>query len=183
MKSILIQYKAFFIFLSKFTAFYLSFAMLYAFYLSQFNSQLNEVDTITQLVAEQTKNFLQIFNQEVATEQNKAEPSVNMIFNGVFVARIIEGCNAISVIILFAAFIFAFASTWKKTALYIIIGSVIIYFLNIVRIALLTYAIFKFPDYQEFLHSIVFPLFIYGVVFLLWVIWVKRFSDYDKVAV
>ncbi len=179
MKSILIQYKVFFIFLIKFLGFYLGFALLYSVYLNQFNTQLNEVDHITRLVAEQTNSFLHIFNQNSRIEPNDADPSVKMIFNDVFVARIIEGCNSISVIILFAAFIFAFATHWKTTLLYIIIGSIVIYILNIVRIALLTYAIGRFPHYQELLHTTIFPLFIYGVVFLLWVIWVKRFSGYD----
>lgn len=181
MKSILIQYKVFFIFLVKFLGFYLGFTLLYVLYLNQYDTQLNEVDAITQLVAEQTNSFLHLFGQNSRIEPNDADPSVKMIFNNVFVARIIEGCNAISVIILFAAFIFSFATYWKQTLLYIVIGSFIIYILNIVRIALLTYAIGHFPQYQEFLHTIVFPLFIYGVVFLLWVIWVKRFSGYDTV--
>jgi hypothetical protein len=38
--------------------------------------------------------------------------------------------------------------------------------------------IYNFPKQQHLLHSVVFPLFIYGVVLLLWIIWVNKFSLY-----
>ena len=47
-------------------------------------------------------------------------------------------------------------------------------------IALLSYALYYYPTYEELLHGTVFPLFIYGVVFLLWVFWVLKFSAYAK---
>jgi len=52
--------------------------------------------------------------------------------------------------------------------------------LNIFRIALLTTGLYKYPEYGTFLHDILFPLVIYGVVFLLWVFWVLKFSAYAK---
>lgn len=92
--------------------------------------------------------------------------------------RIVEGCNALSVMILFVAFIIAFSGKWVVTFLYMISGIFIIHFLNVIRIALLCVLIQKYPQNQEFLHSVVFPLFIYGVVFGLWVVWVNQFSFY-----
>ena len=83
-------------------------------------------------------------------------------------------------IILFAAFVFAFSSSVKRTFLYIIFGSVLIYILNIIRIALLTYSLYYYPQYEEFLHGTIFPLFIYGIVFLLWVGWVLKLSGKNK---
>jgi hypothetical protein len=35
-----------------------------------------------------------------------------------------------------------------------------------------------YPSSRDFLHDIVFPLFIYGVVFLLWIVWVFKFSGH-----
>jgi exosortase family protein XrtF len=83
-------------------------------------------------------------------------------------------------VILFAAFIFAFSNRWKKTGLYIVIGILIIHVLNIIRIALLTYALYYYPAYEELLHGTIFPLFIYGLVFLLWIFWITKFSGYVK---
>jgi exosortase family protein XrtF len=56
----------------------------------------------------------------------------------------------------------------------------LIFILNIFRIALLTKGLYKYPEYGTFLHDILFPLVIYGVVFVLWIIWVLKFSAYAK---
>jgi exosortase family protein XrtF len=50
--------------------------------------------------------------------------------------------------------------------------------LNVIRIALIAIALYHYPEQEHLLHGVVFPLFIYGVVFLLWVIWVNKFSVY-----
>lgn len=180
LKSSLLQHKLFFIFLLKFMLFYVFFGFLYKLFLNQFNTSLNEVDSITEFVAMNTNELLLLFKQNSSISQNEIEPSIKMMYNGRYVARIIEGCNAVSVIILFAAFIFAFSSKFLKTFIYIVFGSVIIYVLNIIRIALLTSLLFYYPQHQEILHGTIFPLFIYGIVFLLWIFWVVKLSGYEK---
>lgn len=99
--------------------------------------------------------------------------SMKFIINNEYVARIVEGCNAISVMILFVAFIIAFHSNFKKTFLFGLTGAILIYALNIIRVALLCIGIHEYPEYASFLHDIVFPGFIYGLVFLLWMLWVR----------
>ena len=105
---------------------------------------------------------------------------MQVIINDKYVARVIEGCNAISIIILFVSFIVAFASTFKATFLYIIFGSLLIYFTNILRIAFIVVALYKYPQFENILHNIVFPSLIYGMTFLLWVLWVSKFSKLKK---
>ena len=83
-------------------------------------------------------------------------------------------------LILFLAFIVAFKGSLKNTILFVIFGSLIIYFFNVIRIALLTVLLQEFPNQQMFLHNLVFPAIIYGITFLLWVVWVQKFSDYKK---
>ena len=180
MKSLFVTYKPFLTFLLKFLLFYVVFAFIYQSYLSQFEASKNEVDSISTSVANQTKWLLNVFGQEAAIEKNEADPSLRIIFQGKYVSKMIEGCNGISVMILFAAFVFAFSVKTANTILYILVGTLVIHGLNVVRIALLTYALYFYPQYQEILHGTVFPLFIYGVVFLLWVLWVTKFSGYGK---
>lgn len=180
LKSLFITYKPFLTFLTKFLLFYVVFTFIYQSYLSQFEANKNEMDTISIQVANQTKWLLTFFNHDVAIEKNETEPSLKIVYNGKYVSKMIEGCNAISVIILFAAFVFAFSVKMTHTVFYILIGAVIIHFLNVTRIALLTCALYFYPEYQEILHGTVFPIFIYGVVFLLWVLWVTKFSGYGK---
>lgn len=176
MKNIFQQHKVFFIFLIKFLLCYLVVTIIYSFYLNHYHTHKNEVDGITYFVAEQTKNTLVFFGAECEIIKHEFEPSYKVIYNSVYIARIVEGCNAISVIILFASFIFAFSNRFIITFLYIFLGSILIFILNIFRIALLTKGLYKYPEYGTFLHDILFPLVIYGVVFLLWILWVIRFS-------
>ena len=180
LKKYWIQYKPFLLFLGKFAAAYLILILLYQGYLNQFDSKAFQVDGFTKLVAEQTKQTILFLNGNAQTEVNSSESSVKFFFNQKYVARIIEGCNALSVIILFIAFIVAFTGKLKHTILFGISGSVLIHILNVARIALLSAAIFYFPEQEEILHVVIFPLFIYGVVFILWVIWVNKYSLYAK---
>ena len=180
MKNIFQQHKVFFIFLAKFLLCYFIVTIVYSFYLNQYHTHTNEVDGITHFVAEQTKNTLVFFGADCEIIKHEFEPSYKVIYNSVYIARIVEGCNAISVIILFASFIFAFSNRFIITFLYIFLGSKLIFILNIFRIALLTKGLYKYPEYGTFLHDILFPLVIYGVVFVLWIVWVLKFSAYAK---
>ena len=180
--SLFVQYRLFFVFLIKFLLFYILFSFLYKGYLNQYKSDFDgrKTDLITKNVASQTNSFLLFLNQDTKIVVNDEEGSVKMLFNGRYVARVIEGCNAVSVMILFAAFVFAFSIEIKRTILYITVGIVLLHVLNIARIAFLTYALYHYPDYQEVLHRTVFPLLIYGFVFVLWGLWIMKFSGHVK---
>ncbi len=135
---------------------------------------------ITSAVADHTIALLKGLGYQVNTVQHHDELSMKLLVNNVYVARVIEGCNSISLILLFVAFVVAFRGSLKATVLYAVFGSVVIYIVNFLRIGFLTIALYKYPAQQEVLHNLVFPSIIYGVVFLLWVIWVQLFSDYSK---
>ncbi len=151
---------------------------VYESYLGQFDVQKFEVDGFTQSVAKQSKDILLFFNYDASIAISDKEASVNLFYNNKMMSRIIEGCNGLSVIILFISFVIAFSGKIKPTVLYIIGGSLLIHVLNVFRISLLCLLMYYFPNQQHFLHGVVFPLFIYGVVFMLWVIWVNKFSKY-----
>lgn len=178
MKKYLIRYTPFLLFLGKFLLTYLLLTFVYQSYLDQFDVKKFEVDGMTQLVAEQTKDLMLLCNYDASIVPNTKEASVNLHYNQKFMARIIEGCNGLSVIILFISFVIAFSGKLKSTVLFIIGGSLLIHVLNVVRIALLCILMYYFPEQEHLLHGVVFPLFIYGVVFILWIIWVNKFSKY-----
>lgn len=180
MKKYFIIYKPFLLFLGKFLLTYLLLTSVYECYLSQFDSKNFEVDGFTQLVAKQSKDVLVFFNFDANITPNTKEPGVNLFYNQKHMARIIEGCNGLSVIILFVSFIIAFSGKTKPTILYSIGGSLLIHILNVFRISLLCVLMYYFPNREHVLHGVFFPLFIYGVVFVLWIIWVNKFSKYAK---
>ena len=174
------EYKPFLLFLAKFLGAYLVLTFAYYSYLSEYDQEKFEVDGFTQIVANQTSKLISVFDSRTHVEPNFTEPSVNLFYREKWVSRIIEGCNALSVMILFVSFIFAFSGKFKQTVLFIFFGCLVIHVFNITRIALLGVSMFHYPQYQDILHGVVFPLFIYGVVFILWIVWVNKFSSYAK---
>lgn len=171
--------KAVLLFLIKFFATYLILSVLYQYYLTKINKNglTKKPDHITTQVAYHTVFLGKIFDYSFKTEPNTDEASMKLIYNGKYLARVVEGCNAVSVMILFWAFIIAFSGKWYETLLFGVMGIFLIYIMNIARIFLLTLAIERYPQHATFLHKIVFPSIIYGFTFLLWMIWVKRVEN------
>lgn len=170
------------LFLIKFFAGYFLLFVIYSFYLqqSQVKNESFQCDGLTVKVAHQTKAIISTLGYDIETAQHPSELSMKLILNKVYVARVIEGCNSFSVIALFLAFIVAFQGSLKNTILFGVLGSLIIYFTNIARIAVLTILLYEFPKAQTFLHNLVFPAIIYGMTFLLWLIWVQKLSYHKK---
>ena len=181
MKSYFLQYRPFFIFLFKFFGVYVVLTLVYESYLSRFDSMLAfEVDGFTRSVAQQVQWVLRLMHYDCTLLLHEHQASVKLILNGAYVSRVVEGCNALSVIILFTAFVVAFSGRWKQSIGFILVGSLVIHILNVLRIAFLSMALYYHPEQEPLLHGVVFPLFIYGVVFGLWVIWVNKFSRYAR---
>lgn len=174
-------YRPFLVFLLKFFAVYGGLTFLYQSYLSQYDSILAfEVDAFTKSVAYQVQYFLNFLQYDCQLQLHESQASIKLIINGVYVSRVVEGCNALSVIILFAAFVVAFSGKWMRTIGFLLVGSFLIHVMNILRIAVLSVALLYYPGQESLLHGVVFPLIIYGFVFGLWVIWVNQFSNYAR---
>lgn len=151
---------------------YLLLSVFYGVYLRISEDGAYEPDFITNLVAKQSAAFLEGIGYKSALSPDNLGEGVFLIIEDTFNVVIVEGCNSISVIILFVSFIIAFAERFKKTFLFILAGSVLIYVVNIIRVVILTVALYKFPQYENILHSVVFPGIIYSMVFILWMVWV-----------
>ncbi|PRX45681.1 exosortase family protein XrtF [Salegentibacter salegens] len=171
-----VKYKSVLLFIFMFLGSYLVFTLIYNLYLELFRSPVYYPDYFTHLVAKQSEALISSFGYNAQILPHQSELSMKLIVNEVYLARIVEGCNAISIIILFLAFILSFFGRLKLTLLYLLAGIVIIYAMNIIRIAILAVGIYEYPEYTDFLHSIIFPLIIYGTVFILWLIWVRIYS-------
>jgi exosortase family protein XrtF len=178
MKKYLTLYKPFLLFLGTFFCTYILLTFLYQFFLDSYES--GKVDVITRLVAQNTENVLSVLDKSVFIKEDNREPFFTLYFHQKGLVRIVEGCNGISLIILFISFVVAFSGNLKNTLLFIFGGSLLIYILNVLRIAVLIILIYSFPNQLHILHGVLFPLVIYSVVFILWVVWVNKFSKYAK---
>jgi len=165
-------------FLAKFFITYFLLLGIYSVYLKQTQqkSPVFSCAPITKTVAEHTKLFAETFGYPATTMQHEAELSMKFFIGERYSLRIVEGCNGVSILILFLSFIIAFSGSLKATILFSIFGGFVIYVVNIVRILALSKLIYMYPDYLSILHDLLFPAIIYGTVFILWVIWVNKFS-------
>ena len=180
MKALLIKYKSVVKFILTFLTVYFVLTFAYKLYLDVSDGSKYYPDYITNLVAKQSKLLITSFDYRVQLIPHPDEPSMKLIVNEKFVARVVEGCNSISVIILFVSFIIAFAGKLKYTVIYVLAGSVLIYAVNLLRIGILSIGLYNYPWRRDILHTVIFPLIIYGMVFLLWMFWVNRFSKLKK---
>lgn len=169
-------------FLIRFFVTYFILLGIYAIYTryTQEKGVVFSCDPITKTVAHQAETFGKWLGYNTSIEQNENELSMKFFIDGEYVARVVEGCNSISVIILFITFIIAFKGSPKATILYIVFGSLLIYGVNIARVFLLSLWMHQYPQYQYVLHNLIFPGIIYGTTFLLWVVWVNHFSHLKR---
>lgn len=177
MKELVIKYKSVLKFIFTFLLVYGVLTFAYKLYLDYSDGSEYYPDYMTNLVAKQTDDLLHSLGYDAMIQQHPDELSMKLIINSKYVARVVEGCNSLSVVILFASFVIAFAGKFKTTFFYILAGSVLIYVVNLFRIVILSIGLYHYPWRREELHTVIFPLIIYGMVFLLWMFWINRFSN------
>lgn len=153
---------------------YILFSVGYYFYIGMEWGQELYPDPITAQIGYQTQELLKLLGYQATTLNSPEHPSVMMFIDEVKIYRVIEGCNAVSVMILFTAFVVAFARGWKKTLSFLIIGIVGIYLVNLIRLVVLGIVYYDYPVYADFSHEILFPGVIYGAVVLLWIYWIRN---------
>lgn len=173
MKALFLKYKAALGFLLRFGLVYLILSAIYKWFLGMYG---NHPDAITKNVAILSQKALNALGFVAKSIAHTSDPYYIVYINNMYLARIIEGCNGVNVIILFITFIVAYRGKLKHTLLFLLAGIVFLYVFNIVRIAFIVLGLYYFPEYAEFLHQILFPVLIYGAMFLLWGIWIKKFS-------
>lgn len=173
------KYKAVVRFILTFMGTYVILVLLYNLYLDYYFSR-GLPDPVTRLVGEQTEAFISAFGYKAMAAPSSMYPLMNLSVNDIFIARIIEGCNSISLLILFLAFMLSFIGKLKPSLIFILSGMVIIYSMNVIRIGLLAIGLYEMPQYSHFLHKIAFPLVIYGTVFLLWILWIYIYSKTSR---
>ncbi|KUJ51557.1 exosortase family protein XrtF [Chryseobacterium sp. JAH] len=159
--------------LLRFIIIYVVLLLAYQFYLNSFSAL--GLDPFSRMIVEhvmflQNKlNFPTLLYDDVANEQ------VYYYVKNKYVTRMVEGCNAISVMILFLSFVFAFFKG-TKTFVFAVAGLVALYAMNVLRIVGLNIVTRDYPQYNKIAHDYLFPAVIYGSVVILWLIWIKFFA-------
>ena len=135
------------LFLVKFFVVYFSLTVAYSFYLNknQVTEGVFSCAPITKIVTDQSEFVAELLGYDVYTDQNYDDRSMMFMVNESYVVKIVEGCSSISIIVLFLAFIISFTGRWYHTIWFAILGVLLIYVVNILRIVLLALAMEHFP--------------------------------------
>ena len=160
--------------LLRFIILYVVLVLGYQFYLNGFKNE--GLDPFSTWVMTQVDFIQNLFGYPSQMVAGKPQDETTWFFvSGKYVSRMVEGCNAISVIILFLAFIFAFYEGFK-TFVFSTAGIIVLHVMNVLRIVGLNILIVEHPQYTRLGHDYLFPAIIYGSVVVLWLIWIKFYA-------
>jgi len=159
--------------LLRFIIIYLVLLFAYQFYLTSFKEQ--GLDPFSRMVAKQVMFVQNTLGYPSALYDDVPKQQIWFHVKTGFVTRMVEGCNAISVMILFLSFVFAFYKE-AKTFVFVGVGLILLHIMNALRIAGLNIVYSDYPKYGKMSHDYVFPAIIYGSVVVLWLVWIKFFA-------
>jgi len=91
--------------------------------------------------------------------------------------EIVDGCSGLKAYIQFIIIILFFPGPIKSKFWFIPTGVIILFITNIIRVIGLDVIIYYFNSYWGIAHDHLQKAFFYGVIFLLWVIWVEKFKN------
>jgi exosortase family protein XrtF len=92
---------------------------------------------------------------------------------GTNMLEIIDGCNGIEVIGLFAGFVLAYPGRALNRLLFIPAGILVLYLTNVIRILVLAITQLHAPAIFDITHDYSTTAIFYVVVFMMWVVWVN----------
>jgi exosortase family protein XrtF len=90
--------------------------------------------------------------------------------------RIGASCNGLEMLMIFCIFVICYPGRVLNKILFLFAGVFIIHTLNIIRNYFLTILTITQSPYFELFHRYIFILLIYGVIFLLWMLWARVVS-------
>jgi exosortase family protein XrtF len=165
------------LFLGKFVGLYIGLNTLYGIGVSYY---LPAADPFTIMVSRHVGYFLSWFHDGISVVPSGESKNVAVQWIGNTIINVFEGCNGVNVWIVFTAFVVAFSRQWYKSWRFLLVGALVIYLINIVRVSMLFWVAHYFPDTLYFFHKFFFTAIIYAVVFVLWYGWVKKLRQHDS---
>jgi exosortase family protein XrtF len=172
------EFKPTILFLVKFIGIYVVANLLYGIYVTAYSPG---PDPITSLVSRQTAVTLGICGWPSITQDNEKKPTTLLIHEGRSILAIYEGCNGVNIMIIFVAFLFAFGPVSKPLWIFALVGILMIHVMNLLRISLLFWVALYLPNFVYFVHKYLFTAILFIFVFVLWIVWVRKFSKLKEV--
>lgn len=153
---------------------YLAWLGFYEFYLHPLTTFDSWVIHVLILTAESTIEFMGFATTDYETTDVLFRQHLGI--EGSVGVTIGASCDGVVLYVLFICFIAAFPGPLKHKLWYLPMGALSIFYVNALRIVALVFIVRHNPDWLAFNHDYTFTILVYAYVFLLWMIWVKRFS-------
>jgi exosortase/archaeosortase family protein len=90
------------------------------------------------------------------------------------VIGIYQACDGLELMVLYAGFIICFSGFWIRKIVFIVLGIIGLFVINILRSGLLGIISLQFPVHFDFAHKYFFNLIVYGFTFLLWIFFISN---------
>jgi exosortase/archaeosortase family protein len=87
---------------------------------------------------------------------------------------IYQACDGLELIILYCGFIICFSGNWKRKIVFMILGTLGLFGINIIRSGILGVISLEYPIHFEFAHKYFFNLVVYGFTFFLWMLYISK---------
>ena len=96
------------------------------------------------------------------------------------VVLVADACNGLELFALYVGFLLCFPGKWKYKLLFIPIGIVLIYIINVIREIILALNYKFFQETFDFNHKYTYVFVVYLFVFAIWRYWLNRYSILAK---
>jgi len=99
-----------------------------------------------------------------------------VLTGGVPLVKVMHACNALELFVLYIGFFFCFPASSKRIIVFAVIGCILIFTTNVLRIAGVAWLHYVHSSWVNFNHKVVFKAAIYGLILLLWHLYAKKKS-------
>ncbi|MBN4051357.1 exosortase family protein XrtF [bacterium AH-315-M05] len=155
-------------------------SLLYILWYALYELWLHPKRSIELLVVDNlvllSSGMLKLFGYQLITGPVLKDNVRTIGIDGTYGLFIADSCAGVTLFALFAGFIIAYPGPVKWKLIFIPLGLITIHLINALRITGLCIITFHAPEYLDFNHHYTFTIIVYSYVFLLWVIWVNKFS-------
>ncbi len=91
-----------------------------------------------------------------------------------------DACNGLDFFGLFACFVLAFPARSFHKLWFLPLGVLVIHLLNTLRVVVLCLNCWYFRSTFDFNHKYTFVVVVYGVIFVLWMRWAKKYASVGR---
>ena len=169
-------------FLFIFLAVYAGMSLAYQGYLQRSGAH---VDPMSRILGEHAAMGLSAVGYAAVSEHSPGLQEERILIDSIAKVKVIEGCNGLSVMILFLAFVLAFGPWSSRKGKFVVWGLLAIHAFNVIRVAVLALIIHHSDGSWYSVQKNLFTGSIYLLVLVLWVLWTRQSitkKDHEQVS-